>query len=418
MPRTSRLSVTIPLSFLITLAATPLLWAETPPADGEGQVAAPPDNLPVNPPSAETSPAVSPPPTPVVAESARPAPRALELPAWLRNLTIGGGAILWYYEPFVTGVENNVSLFFANVVLDARFDRFGIHIEPRFRETKLRPFFDGPAWVQEAYAHYTVASGDSQLVVKAGKAYSHFGLFWDNSFYGNVQVYDGLKLDPDYGLSLEGVLADKAAVGLRGWAQYFVIDGQTNVSLPGRDTFSIPGARRRNQIIGRLEPFARIGEGGGIARLGLSAEFLQPELPVIGKQNVFRGAVDLTVSAGGGTLWGEYTRQNGQTVTDFPVAATPATAGQPGAPGQASKHNNYLLAGGEYTLGLFTARYVFSRGDYHDVDVTETMHVPSLGVALDPNLSVLSELVVWQRNAAGVSSFVDRSLNVTLYGHF
>ena len=88
------------------------------------------------------------------------------------------------------------------------------------------------------------------------------------------------------------------------------------------------------------------------------------------------------------------------------------------APGQASKHNNYLLAGGEYTLGLFTARYVFSQGEYDDLDVKETMHVPSLGVALDPNLSVLSELVVWQRNAAGTTSFVDRSLNVTLYGHF
>lgn len=355
---------------------------------------------------------------------ANPQPVVQTKPAealWTRNVTIGGGAILWYYQPFLTGTKDNVDLFFANIVLDAELGRFGFHAEPRVRNGKLRPFFDGPAWVQEVYGHGRVTGldGDVSLVLKVGKEYSHFGLFWDNSFYGNVQVYDGLKLDPDYGVSLEGVYREKGRVGLRGWAQFFVIDGQTNVSLPGRDTISIPGARRRNQAIGRLEPFVALGDSA-VARLGISVSGLQADLPVLGTQDVFRGAVDLTVSAGGLTLWGEYQRQNGQTVTDFPIAGAPAPeAGGTTTPGQASRHIDYALAGGEYTRGLFTARYVFSRGDYRDVDVRETMHVPSLGLALDPGLSLLAELVIWQRHTAvDDPTLVDRSLNVTLYGHF
>jgi hypothetical protein len=327
---------------------------------------------------------------------------SVEVPAWTRHLTVGGGAILWYYQPFLEGAKNNLQVFFANIVLDADLGHFGFHAEPRIRNTKLRPFFEGPAWMQEVYARATVASESASLVIKAGKEYSHFGLFWDNSFYGNVQVYDGLKLDPDY--------------GLRAWGQFFVIDGQTNVSLPGRDTFSIPGARRRNHGILRLEPF--LTAGPALVKLGLSGAFLQADLPVVGTQDVWRGAADVTATLRGLTLWGEYIRQNGQSVTEFPIAATPATATTPEIPGQASRHNDYVLAGAEYLYRSLSARYVFSLGNYGDLDVRETMHVPSLGVSLDPGLSLLAELVIWERRTPEAHQFVDRSLNVTLYGHF
>jgi hypothetical protein len=345
---------------------------------------------------------------------AAPAPAA---PA--RALAVGGGAILWYYQPFIpdTTNDNNVSIFFANVLLDAKLGRFGFHVEPRFRNGKLRPFFDGPAWVQEAYGYTTLKSDEGALTLKAGKAYSQFGLFWDNSFYGNVQVYDGLKLDPDYGLSLEGALAEQGRFGLHGWLQYFLIDGATNVSLQGRDTISLPGGHRRNQLIGRLEPFARLGDKG-LLKLGLSGERLTADLGAAGKHGVLRGAADLTFSWDTLTLWAEYTRQNGQSVTEFPVAGTAATATTPAIAGHASEHNNYALAGGEYTYGLVTARYVFSLGDYHDLGVKETMHVPAISVALDPGLSLLAELVLWQRHSDASTSYLDRSLNVTLAGHF
>jgi hypothetical protein len=386
------------LPLLIWLVASGTARAADERPAGEGQLAPPPADLPIN-------------TQPVVRTSVN------DPSSWTRHITVGGGAILWYYQPFLPGTKDNVDLFFANIVLDAQLGRFGFHAEPRVRNGKLRPFFDGPAWVQEVYGHGRIEGQAGALLVKVGKEYSHFGLFWDNSFYGNVQVYDGLKLDPDYGVSLEGVLGEKRRLGLRGWGQFFVIDGQTNVSLAGRDTISIPGARRRNHLIGRLEPFLQLGPDT-VAKLGLSVAHLQADLPELGSENVFRGAADVTLTTGGLTLWGEYQRQNGQSVTAFPVAATVGPDGAVVAPGRASRHINYALAGGEYTRGLFTARYVFSWGDYQDLAVKETMHVPALGLSLDPGLSLLAELVIWRRFGGGDPRFVDRSLNVTLYGHF
>jgi hypothetical protein len=243
-------------------------------------------------------------------------------------------------------------------------------------------------------------------------------LFWDNSFYGNVQVYDGLKLDPDYGLSLEGAVRTDATLGLRYWAQFFLVDGQTNVSLAGRETFSIPGARRRNQAILRLEPFYKFTDRAGV-KVGLSGEFLQADLPVVGKKNVFRGAVDATLSIGKWSLWGEYIRQNGQTVTEFPIAGTPATATTPAIAGRASAHNTYALVGTEVAgLGPIAVRYNVSTGRYSDLDVSEWLQVPGISVAAGENLVVLGEFVYWKRYAPDGGTLLDRSANVTLNGHF
>jgi hypothetical protein len=333
----------------------------------------------------------------------------------MRNVTLGGGVLLWYYQPVnVQGAENNVSIFFANIVLDGKWGIFGLHLEPRFRDTKLRPFFDGPVWLQEAYA--SIDLGDA-AVLKIGKTYSHLGLFWDNSFYGNVQVYDGLKLDPDYGLSLDGALGKKEdTVGLGWWAQYFVTDGGTNVSLPGRDTISIPGAHRRNQVILRAEP--RFHFGPATIALGASGEFFQAaDLPGIGTQDVWRGSGDAKLTVGNLGVWGELTHQDGRSVTAFPIAGAAATATSAAVPGQSSSKVDYALAGAECTVGPVTARYNVSWGNYSDVSVYEWLHVPAIGVSISPNLSVLGELVLWQRYSPAGTSLVDRSFNVTVKAH-
>lgn len=335
--------------------------------------------------------------------------------------TIGGGTILWYYQPFLPGAKNNVDLFFVNLLFDGQVGDFGVHIEPRFRDTKLRPHFGGAtggtAWVQEVYASWKLRGA----TLKAGKAYSHFGLFWDDSFYGNVQVYDGLKLDPDFGLSLEGAVNEGRPVGARYWAQFFLVDGLTNVALDGRETFTIPGARRRNQAILRVEPFvdlSRVAPGLAV-KVGLSGEYLQADLPEpIGKKDVYRGAADVTVTNGRFSLWSEFIRQNGQTVTEFPIAAVPATATVPATPGQASAHTNYFLVGAEALLGRLSARYNLSYGGYRDLSISEWMHVPGLGVAVSPNLTFLAEYVYWKRYAPTGDLLVDKSFNLTLQAHF
>jgi hypothetical protein len=392
-------------------------------AAGDAPAVAPPVTL-----DRAVSPPIQPPPgsppTPVEPGPIGPPPGSVQatvappsVPEWTRTLSVGGGAILWYYQPLQSGAKNNIDLYFVNLLLDGHVGDVGLHIEPRFRDNKLRAHFGGTnggtAWVQEVYASFRLPGA----TLKVGKAYSHFGLFWDNSFYGNVQVYDGLKLDPDYGLSLEAATGDEASLGLRAWAQYFVVDGQTNVALDGRETFTIPGARRRNHAILRLEPFFRAA-GALTLKVGLSAAYLQADLPALGKKDVYRGAGDLTVSVGPWTLWGEFIRQNGQTVTDFPIAGTPATAGAPATPGIASSHINYLLVGSELTLGRVALRYNVSYGGYRDVDVSEWLHVPGIGFSLAPNVTVLGEFVYWKRYAPTADVLVDKSIDVTLLAHF
>ena len=365
--------------------------------------------LPARAESAAEPPAAPPPPT--VATTATPS----AVPDWLRSLSIGGGVILWYYRPVqAAGGDSNVDLFFANLLLDGKFGRFGLHVEPRFRDSRLREFFPGPVWAQEAYAS---AAFTPDIVLKAGKVYSHFGLFWDNSFYGNVQVYDGLKLDPDYGLSLEGAVHTDGGAGLRYWAQYFVVDGHTNVSLVGRDTISLPGGHRRNQTILRVEPFYRSGEHFTLTG-GLSGSYLQADLGAVGRNNVYRGAADLSVAVRRWSAWAEYTRQQGRSVTDFPIAGQLATPGAPPVAGQSSAHINYALAGTQVALGPVTLRYNVSTGRYEDQDVSEWMHVPALAYAVSNNFTLLGEYVDWRRYAPGGQTLVDRSANVTLAGHF
>jgi hypothetical protein len=355
-----------------------------------------------------------PPPPPMGGPVEGATPLALQLPSWMHGVTLGAGALLWFYQPLgvhTAGTENDVSVYWANLVLDGKWGAFGVHIEPRFRDTPLRPFFGGPVWLQEAYG--SIDFGPARL--RIGKTYSRLGYFWDNSFYGNIQVYDGLKLDPDYGASLEGEVGKaEDTFSLGWWGQYFVVDGSTNVSLPGRDTISIPGARRRNQAIVRLEP--RLDVGPAKIVLGVSGEYLQADLPSIGSQNVWRGALDAKVTVLGLNVLGELQHQDGRTVTDFPNATTPATGAQPAVPGSSSKVD-YAQIGAEYTLGPVTARYNVSLGSYTDVRVKEWLHVPGVAVAVSPNLSLLGELVFWQQDRPGSSVLVDRSFNLTLYAH-
>ncbi|XXY53306.1 hypothetical protein WME91_19435 [Sorangium sp. So ce269] len=331
-------------------------------------------------------------------------------------LRIGGGAIVWYYQPFLSGYKPNLQLAFVALRIKATYGRFGIYVHPRFRDTKAAPFFEGPSWIEEAYAWADLGTGEAPLTLKIGKIYNQLGLFWDNSFYGNIQMFDGLKLAPEHGLSLEGRYGAQDKAGVRYTAQFFPVDGRTNLSSQDRDTVSIPGARRRYQAILRSEPFVQL-DGAASLKAGVSAEYLQADLPS-GPKDVFRGALDTTLTIGKWGLWGEFLYQRGQTVTDFPYAGEPATDTAPAVPGRASARNYYVLAGTEYTYGRVTARYNFSYGRYADQAVSERIHEPAVGVALTENLGVLTELVLWERSAPEGHSLVDRSLAISLNGRF
>src|SRR6185503_8543686 len=147
---------------------------------------------------------------------------------------IGGGFLLWHYHPFLNNVDDFTEIYYANLIIDGHYDNFGIHFEPRFRDTKLRPFFESNFWVQELYMSWKPCE-QTDGMLKVGKVYSQFGRFWDGVFYGNIPYFDGLKLDPDMGLSWESklTLGDSTTVDYS--AQFFDQDGETNGSLQGRD---------------------------------------------------------------------------------------------------------------------------------------------------------------------------------------
>jgi hypothetical protein len=203
-------------------------------------------------------------------------------------------------------------------------------------------------------------------------------------------------------------------MGLEFFAQYFINDGTTNYSLPGRDTVSIPGARRRHYVVGRAEPFLKVGAITTL-KLGLSAGHFVADLPTIGKQSVTRLAVDGTATIGGLTAWAEYTRQIGRHVVDFPIAPVTDASGVVTMPGRSADAADYAMIGGEYTLNRFTFRYNYNLGSYN-VGVKEARHIPGIAVAFDEHLFVLFEWALEHRYIRGQTTVLGNSLNLTIHG--
>ena len=335
-----------------------------------------------------------------------PQPLPLETPAtpapepphddWTKRVRIAGGIALYYYQP--TNGWDNQFLVYSNLRFDAAYGGFGLHFEPRLSNEKMRPFYDGLGWIQEAYLF---AGGDA-LRLKVGKIYKQVGLFWDNSFYGNIQVYEGLKFDPGAGFSLESKLGEK--LGVESFAQFFVVDGHTNASLMGRDTISIPGARRRNTLAVRVQPFAELASGSRLA-FGLSGERFEADLPDE-THSVRRLAIDAKLTWGALGFWGEVLHQSGANVNAYPL------------PGSASADNTFLLAGAEYGVDCLVFRYNLSLARYSDVSVEEVLHLPALGVRFEEHVSFLAEYAFWHQYTPSGPSDVDESFNLTWLGHF
>ncbi|WP_394820765.1 hypothetical protein [Pendulispora albinea] len=338
-------------------------------------------------------------------------PTPIEIPAWTKTLRIGGGTILYWFQPIDLGPK--IVELYASLLLNADLGRFAIHIEPRFRDTKHRAFFTSNIWLQEAY----VSADLGPATVKVGKVYSRLGLFWDRSFYGNIQLYDGMKTNPNYGVSLESKdpPADRD-LAFHYVLQYFLSDGTTNNSLVARDTISLPGGRRLNDFVARVGPFLRLGHGMTL-EAAASGEYFQADLPD-GTHDVVRGAVDTTLKGDGFELRAEYQHQWGQSVHEFPYRAVPATATSPALPGRFSKNNDYVLVGADLNWWRLTLRYNGSAGFYNDVSVKEWIHAPALAIKPHDNVMVLTEYVIWPRHAPEGTSLVDRSFNLSVQSHF
>lgn len=325
---------------------------------------------------------------------------------WTRHVRLSGGIALYFYQP--TNGWKNQFLIYSNLRFDARWKPFGLHLEPRLSNEKMRPYYDSLAWIQEAYLFYDAAP----IVLKVGKIYKQLGLFWDGTFYGNIQVYEGLKLDPNAGISLEGKLGE--TIGAAFWAQFFVVDGHTNASLIGRDTISTPGARRRNTLLVQVQPFVQLSKSARL-EVGFTGEHFDADLPS-GSNSVWRGAVHSKLTWANLGFWGEVLHQSGKNVDAYPYPGAPS-ATPPVSP-RSSARNTYLLAGAEYALAPVTLRYNLSIARYSDLSVEEVLHVPGVGIKFNDNTSFLAEYAIWPQYSPAGTADIDHSLNLTWMGHF
>jgi hypothetical protein len=328
---------------------------------------------------------------------------------------LGGGAYLWYYQPTQgRGAKNKFELYAGYITFDANWDEtVGIHFEPRFRDTKLRPFFQSNFWVQEIYAYANTPIG----TVKAGKEYQHLGFFWDDSFYGNMPYFDGMKLNPNYGFSLEGSTCDwkwldgskDSPVALEYDLAYFINDGSTEGALDQRDVLSY-NARKRDIVSGRLAPSVKFGDVKFTA--GGFAEYWRADFPSAFEDNhVTSFGGDARLEIGPFAVYGEWAHRKGMTAPDFPDK------------GDLDKHKQYVTGGAKVDVWKFTFRLDASWVRYEDVGVEETLFVPQVTVQLHKHVTLLFEYAYWWRHQPHNqphSDFVlqDNSLNFVLIVSF
>jgi len=393
---------------------------------------------------------------------------------------VGGGAILIYsnnYDPAYDQQGNKKKNYFdawrASIVLDSQLDRYGMHIEFRVRDRGLR-WMPTSAWLEECYASAQIIKpgGDYPLTLKVGKTYEMFGRVWDNSFYGSIPFRDGLKLDPNWGLSFEGALGATKSAGARYFAQYYILDGSTSTAATNRDTISqvMPntisggiGARKRERLIGRIEPFIKLAPdivfrvGGSIDHFTADYADTQSAADIAAgwrvksvdnTEDVLRYEADFTAQVKWFSAWGEWSHQRGAHVTSFPIpprADNPATPEPDARAGRASNDVTYFMAGGNFVWTRYTLQYNWSSGLYKNVRAIdaegmpigqhkEWIHNPSVQVSINDQLKLIFEAPMWKREALagllpidpkvkglttqGQEETVEKQIVITLHGKF
>ena len=158
----------------------------------------------------------------------------------LAPIHFGGDVYLYQYVPAgVSGAAPKFELYAFSALVDGQKGPWGFHADYRLRTTKLRSFFPGNTWLQQGYVRYDTPWGE----IRAGSFYRRVGIEWDDSFFGNIQYFDGLKLDPQFGVGFSGSHNLSGRLGAEYSLQYFSTDSRVNGSLPGHDFVSEIGAR-------------------------------------------------------------------------------------------------------------------------------------------------------------------------------
>ena len=237
--------------------------------------------------------------------------------------------------------------------------KIGVHVQMRFRDSgvPLRPFYvNDDFWFWEAYGFLDTPLGR----LKAGSIYRQFGLFWDDSWWGNVQYMDGLKLRSDYGVSLEDTPDFKDDFKIDRYFQFFFAQSRVSGAILGADSDSFAGSeaqkylhrprgshletRRETDLRrGTLSDRGQIDNQPTLIEYGTNQVFASP-----GDQTVSGWAVDGTWTAGPWKLFAEVSQLYGTLTPSHYISGGPS--------------NRYTdgLAGITYTRGPMTYRCVYS----------------------------------------------------------
>jgi hypothetical protein len=316
----------------------------------------------------------------------------------LPGVKLSGNVLLYAYSPIrLEGAKPSFDLYSAGVNLDREGENLGFHIEFRFRSTKFRPFFDGSSWVQEAYVKSKVPGG----TVKIGRIYKQLGIFSDYSFYGDLPYFDGLKYNPEWGVSYEGENKVNNRLSFQHYVQYFRSDSRNNGSLLGRDVVSDPNSRRQNEIVLRGVPKFSLSEkvslavGGTFERGQVSRQF------AIDKNIYRRAAAEATLSLGHATLFSEVIRQkfDGTRFADLPDVT-------------------YTAVGGNYDFKKFSVHMNYSQGNYDSPGRRKEYIIqPGFVIPLGKGFSLYNEYNYWVVDG-GRRAIFDRSMNTVLIFSF
>lgn len=364
--------------------------------------------------------------------------------------SIGAGVYLFYYQPldYTTFSPTDRTGYFQVYAFYLKLDKevalpygaIGGHAEIRMRDgghigagganQYLRGFFSSNIWFQELYAYYRPWSF---LDIKAGKIYRKVGIFWDDSFFGNLQYFDGNKLAPDWGVSLEGH-RDLAhgRVGIEYSAQYFYNGSGTNGSLDYGRTVGTPEAATNVQDVRYYSPTAEGAVDSAGNRMSELEQAVDARLAV-----TLRPTSALYVTTGVSGFNGRVARvwKSGLTmmpqsdVSQYSQAAGELTVGGHFGPvgwrllgeylrqfGPGMRPADYILAGAKGTFKGLSAYINCSYVQYLlPLQIQEYIIQPGISYAIGGGLAVLVEYDEWQRSPGAIAyQPIDRSLNVVL----
>lgn len=314
------------------------------------------------------------------------------------RIDLSGFIYLFDYLPTIKGAQDYFEIYAYGLNVDAKTadEQYGLHVQARARDSKLRSFFLTNYWFQEAYMWRQTKFG--QLHV--GKFYRKVGILWDDSFFGNVPYWNGLMLNPDYGAEFVGSrpMGEKMSVDYS--AQYFANNDHVAGSLPGRDVESDDNARLLEAWSGRIVPTWKLAEKSSLA-IGISGYrglIDRVEGPTV---EIAQFAGDVTLSVGPSVTYAEVLVQDGE---DEPSGLS--RLGYDSA--------TYLLGGTRWQLHpRINARISLSQAEYDGANSTESEIIPGVVVSLAPGVSLMVEYDYWEIEPdEGDVNVIDRSFNL------